>query len=248
MTRSYESEARLNRGAEKLLESLPRSILQEAHQAAARRDEATKEVSPIDIIEGLEAKRKQNRRQDRVVFASQVFGTAVALSAIILSFAVAFLTVEDRQSAISDNSGSTTSLFVTVLLVLLIVMGASLLMFVIGDVLGVFRDRMFRSSRYHNELALVNEWRVFENAMRRDLGASEPGRGPELSALMQQFASLYGVDVEDVKKILRIRNAVAHGMSRASTRDVRESLGNLRMLAHILEISENNPLRPTKPD
>jgi hypothetical protein len=80
VTQSHESGIRRSQGAERLLESLAESIIQEA---AVRRDDPAGEISPIDIVDTLESKRKRSRRRDRGAFAVQVLGTAVALSGAV---------------------------------------------------------------------------------------------------------------------------------------------------------------------
>lgn len=258
--RSYKTDVVLNREAEKLLDSLTGSILQEAQQAAvsrrdttnARRDKMNNDkmnnvVSPIDIVEGLASRRYRSWQRDRAVFASQVFGTAVAVSAVVMSFAVTVLSLGDGSSSSAEpvDPRATTSLFVTVLLALLAVVSATLIMVVIRDVLaGKLGAMSAYSSRNRDKTALVQEWAVFEDAMRRDLGIQDDRKsGSHLSAIISEFAQIYGVDVEDIKNVLRTRNSVVYHSSKVPISEVRASLEKLRALIKILEIADHGALR-----
>jgi len=242
--RSYESKVPLDRRAEQLLDSLTGSIVQDAYQAAASRRDPMNEVSPnkvsaMDIVIGLESRHYRSLRRNRAAFAGQVFGTAVAVSAVVISFAVTVLLVGDGpNSAAPPDPLSTTPLFITVLLALLAVVGATLLVFFVSDVLGKLRAKLFYSSRYRDEVTLVQEWALFEDVMRHDLGIPDDRKSEfHLSSTIPRFARSYGADIEQVRKILRTRNSVVHGTSKVSIRDVRASLEELRALIKVLEIS-----------
>lgn len=235
MTQGHESSrVGVNEGAERLLESLTGSIVQEARRAAVRRNDPASEVSPIDIVTTLESRREQSRRRDRGAFAVQVLGTAVSLSAVVIVFSGGLLSVGDWEI----GADQTVPLFTTVLLALLTVMTATLLLFRIGDISNGFRGRPLGGSRYKDELALLESWQVFENEMRRsveDMGSKSERL--DLSAVILQFADRYGINPKHVKKVLGVRNAVAHRTSRVSAREVRASLEDLRKLRDVLGFS-----------
>lgn len=236
MTQGHESSrVGVNEGAERLLESLTGSIVKEARRAAVRRNDPTSEVSPIDIVTTIESRGKQIRRRDRGAFAIQVLGTAVSLSAIVIVFSGGLLAVGDWKIGVDR----TAPLFTTVLLALLTVMTATLLLFRIGDISNGFRGRPLGGSRYKDERELLESWQVFEHAMRRsveDVGSKSERL--DLSTVIIKFADRYGVEPRDVKKVLGVRNAVAHRTSRVPARDVRVSLEDLRKLRDVLGFSD----------
>jgi hypothetical protein len=241
VTQGRESSgARLNEGAERLLESLTGSIVQEARRAAVRRNDPASEVSPIDIVTTLESKRDKSRKRDRSAFAVQVLGTAVSLSAvvIVLSGGLFAVAVGHRKVG-ADQVGS---FFTTVLLALLTVVTATLLIFRIGDLPNGLRGQLSRGSRYKDELALLAAWQAFEDAMHRSVeedDADSKSERLDLSSVISKFADRYGVDPKHVKKILGIRNAVAHRTSRVSAKEVRSSLEDLRKLNDVLGFSDH---------
>ena len=239
MTQGHEpSRVRLNEGAERLLESLTGSIVKEARRAAVRRNDPASEVSPIDIVTGLESRRERSRRRDRSAFAVQVLGTAVSLSAVVIVFSGGLLAVGDWKIGADQMA----PLFTTVLLALLTVVSATLLLFRIGDISNGFRGRPLGGSRYKDELALLQAWQVFEDAMRRSVEDEDVGSKSErldLSTVILRFSDRYGVDPKHVKKVLGVRNAVAHNRtSRVSAREVRASLEDLRKLHDVLGFSD----------
>ncbi|MGH3821992.1 MAG: hypothetical protein ACRDRA_04010 [Pseudonocardiaceae bacterium] len=232
MTQGHESGVRPNPGAERLLEYLAESILQEA---AVRRNDPAGEISSLDIVATLESRRKLSRRRDRGAFAVQVLGTAIALSGAVTVLSTGLLALRNWQTGAVQPG----PFFTTVLLAILAVVAVTLLMFRIGDISDGFRSRLLRGSRYEEELELLRSWEIFEESMRRSVEEVDANnKRPDLSTVILKFADRYGVDPQQVKTVLRVRNAVAHRTSKVSAREVRVRLDELRKLREVLEVSE----------
>lgn len=234
VTRSYKPGTRLDAGAEELLESVSGLILREARQAAARRTGDDNHVSSVDILGVLKRQQNCGRWRDRAAFAAQVILTAVAITATLTSFAAVRLTVgiahPDKNGAVS----STTSFFTTVMLAALLIVAATVLVAVLReskeDQRRTRKVRQARSSRREDRRALLSEWLDFEQLMRRQLYV-DPSNAPvhDLSSDILRFSQLYDLDSDEIRSVLRVRNAIAHD-ERVSAADVQESLRRLRLL------------------
>jgi hypothetical protein len=234
VTRRIKPGTRLDASAEELLESVSGLILREARQAAAQRTGDDNRVSSVDILDVLERQLKRGRWKDRTAFAAQVILTAVAIAATATSFAAVRLTVgianPDKNGAVS----SITSFFTTVMLATLLIVAAAVLVAVLReskeDQRRTSKVRQAGSSRREDRRALLSEWLDFEQFMRRQLYV-DPSNAPvhELSSDILRFAQVYDLDSDEIRSVLRVRNAIAHD-ERVSAPDVQESLRRLRLL------------------
>ncbi len=244
MTLSYEPETRLDASAHELLDSLNSLIVREARQVATRRPSNHAAVSSSDILVSLKNRQERARWQERGAFSLQVTLTAVAISATAVSFATS-LSLGGNTSG-SDVVSSSKSLLTTVSLATLLIVAAATLF-------AIFRESKERqskedrsrsgtahqspSSRRGRELALLKGWSNLEELVKRELYSS-PDEAPvcDLSGDIVRFSRLYDLDPEEIRYILRARNAVAHDPRSASAAEVRESLARLRLLIEKLSL------------
>lgn len=234
MTRSYKPDPHLEASAQELLESLNGLILREAHQVSIRRRSAAGQVSFSDILDILEKRQVRGRHRERGTFAIQVIFTATAVSSAVISLAIAILAVSSKD--VGGGTTSLSSLFVTVLLTMFLILGSATL-------LAVFRDpregggedgggkRPSRRSRHEDERELLKEWLDFENFMTRELYGSS-GEAPvcNLSGDIVDFSRLYDLDPEEIRSILRVRNAVVYDPKLTTPSEIRKNLLKLRLL------------------
>ncbi|HEY6424110.1 MAG TPA: hypothetical protein VIY28_12860 [Pseudonocardiaceae bacterium] len=245
MTRSYEPGTRLDASAQELFDWFNGRLLQEARKIAARRPDGNSRVSSSDILDSLRRQQERGRWRERAAFAAQVTLTALAISAAVMSFAIVRLVLGGEGTGVSDAVSSSRSLFTTVLL-------ATLLIVATATLLAIFREsregqsrigkvRVARSSRRESEIALRTEWSDFEELMQRELYA-DPIEVPvqDLSDDIVRFSRRYDLDPEEIRSILRTRNAVAHDPRATSLREIRRNLLRLRSLLEKL-----SPLMPT---
>lgn len=243
MTLSYEPEMRLDASAQELLESLNGLILREAQKIATRRPSDQNVVSSSDILASLEKRQERGRWRERAKFSVQVTLAAVAISATAVSFAT-ILSLGGNPSG-GDIVDFSKSLLTTVLLATLIIVSTGVLLaffrepkesqFAKNQVRGSETRRALSSQR-GRRLALLNGWSDFEKLMKRELYVN-PSEVPvhDLSGDIVRFSRLYDLDPEDIRSILRARNAVAHDPRATSGAEVSESLLRLRSLTEKLE-------------
>jgi hypothetical protein len=231
------------REAEWFLDSVKETILQRANEV--RREDPgnqTSAVSPIDIITTLEKQQHRSRRRERFAFASQVFTTALVIAAVMILGSTALWAVRGQAAA---EGRAVTSLFTTVTLALVTVMGATLIAFPAGENSGKVWSYWFRASRRSDEQALLEGWKSFESTIRHRYDESESnGARANLSAIIARFANDCGVEVNYARDILRVRNAVAYGEPRASRRELRRALQNLRRLRNLCDVSRSATDKP----
>lgn len=244
MTLSYEPETRFDASAQELLDSLNFLIIREARKVATRRPSDHTLVSSSDILVSLKKRQERARWRERGTFSLQVTLTAVAISATAVSFATS-LSLGGNSSG-SDVVSSSKSLLVTVLLATLLIVASATLFAIFRESKECqFENWRSRSSKAHQapssrcgrELALLSRWSGFEELMKRELYAN-PSDAPiqDLSGDIVRFSRLYDLDPEEIRSILRARNAVAHDPRSTSAAEVRESLLRLRSLTEKLSL------------
>lgn len=251
MTRSYEQGTSLDASAQELLESFNGLLLREARKVAARRssNNESESVSYRDILDSLGKRRERVRWRERAKFSVQVILTAVAISATVMSFAVTLLIVSSDDAGGSGAVSSSRSFFTTVLLAMLLIVSTAILFAFIREPKEGKSEKsrsrrwkalLARSSRRESELELLSGWSEFEALIKREL-YTNPSDAPvyDLSGDIIRFSQRYDLNPEEIRSILRARNAVAHGSRATSLAEVRKNLLKLRSLLEKL-----SPLGP----
>lgn len=245
MTLSYEPETRLDASAHELLDSLNSLIVREARQVATRRPNDPTVVSSSDILASSKERRKSIRTLDLGAFSLQVTLAAFVISAMAVSFA-AILSLGENSSR-NDVAITSKSLLTMVLLATLIIVSAVTLLTILRQPKEQRQsDRtrshssaasQYPSSRRGRELALLRGWSDFEELVKREIYAN-PSEAPvhDLSGDIARFSQLYDLDPEEIRFILRTRNAVAHDPRSTSAAEVRESLLRLQSLIQKLSL------------
>lgn len=72
------------------------------------------------------------------------------------------------------------------------------------------------------EKELIEKWYSFERLMRQQIGDADSSL--TLRAVIDQFATASDIDPEHINRVLRIRNAIAHGTQRVDRTDLHDAV------------------------
>ena len=88
-----------------------------------------------------------------------------------------------------------------------------------------------RYCRREDEATLLKEWVEFEDFMKREL-YGKLGEVPldDLSGIIVDFSLLYDLNPEEIRSILRTRNAIVYNQPISSPGEARRSLAELRSI------------------
>lgn len=85
--------------------------------------------------------------------------------------------------------------------------------------------------RPQRERKIVDNWESFEDAMRRDYAeAGNVSSSPALHRVIDWYADQNGIDREQIRNVIRVRNKVVYGSPVATSNELREASQKLRQM------------------